>query len=468
MLELFRSMMKEEWRVHSTIFGSLSFALFPVMIFFVAFMGTFLLPLLRTNLPAGSLSLIIHANFLLLGFMVGAFGLLGGEVMTRRLGQASLLSYSARSLPLGERFIFANFVVKDTVYYFILWVFPFASGFMLASPFVGIPWSVPLLLTLTLTLSFLIGLSAIFFLSTVYTRSKAALVLVLLASAAGWAAFSFESGISPVLLFPPLLLFHSFGWGSLLLSVMLVVVLFGISIALFTPEYSGASKRYGNDFSPLMRRLSFFPYPPLAAKDLIDLYRSGSAVGQTLFSFLVPLAVMWFFLALLSGFLPPHGLLFLFAIVTGVIASTMYTWLTASDTYGAYACLPVGVRALITSKISSFAILQVIPAIFISCVAVLSGEGLNLVPALVLCLSVSFYALGVTVWLTGLSPDVLVYDVKVMFAYLVLTGISLAIFSTLSFANPLYALSSILLILPGWVLIRAGFARWEAREQPGF
>ena len=124
------------------------------------------------NKPSrGHLSLIIHANFLLLGFMVGAFGLLGGEVMTRRLGQASLLSYSARSLPLGERFIFANFVVKDTVYYFILWVFPFASGFMLASPFVGIPSSVPLLLTLTLTLSFLIGLSAIFFLSTVYVRS---------------------------------------------------------------------------------------------------------------------------------------------------------------------------------------------------------------------------------------------------------------------------------------------------------
>lgn len=468
MFELFRSMMKEEWRVHSTIFGSLSFALFPVFIFFVAFMGTFLLPLLRNTIPPGGLALIIHADFLLLGFMVGAFGLLCGEMMTRRLGQTSLLIYSARTLPLSERFIFANFVVRDTVYYFILWVFPFAFGFMCASPFVGVPWFVSLLLLATLTLSFLIGLSGIFFLSTVYTRSKAALMLLLLASAVGWAAFSFLGGISPVLLFPPLLLFDSFDWASLLISVMLVIVLFGISIALFTPEFSGETKRYENDFTPLMKRLSFFPSPPLAAKDLIDLYRSGSAVGQTLFSFVVPLAVMWFFLALLSGFLPPHGLLFLFAIVTGVIASTMYTWLTASDTYGTYACLPVGVRDLITSKITSFALLQLIPAIFISFVAVISGEAVYLVPALVLCLSVSFYGLGVTVWLTGLSPDVLVYDVKVMFAYFVLIGIALTIFSTLSFADSLYALSSILLFLPGWMLVQAGFTRWEAYEQPGF
>ena len=40
MFELFTNMVKEEWRVHSTMFGSLSFALFPVMIFGIAFMGS--------------------------------------------------------------------------------------------------------------------------------------------------------------------------------------------------------------------------------------------------------------------------------------------------------------------------------------------------------------------------------------------------------------------------------------------
>ena len=167
MFELFTSMVKEEWRVHSTMFGNLSFALFPVMIFGIAFMGSFLLPLMRTTLPAGNLTLIVHANYLMLGIMVGGFGLLGNEVMNRRFGQASLLAYSARSLPLSEKFIFLNFVIKDTVYYFFLWVLPFGFGYILASPFTGVSLAGALLLLLTLTLSFLFGLCGVFFLSLV-------------------------------------------------------------------------------------------------------------------------------------------------------------------------------------------------------------------------------------------------------------------------------------------------------------
>ncbi len=172
MFELFTNMVKEEWRVHSTMFGSLSFALFPVMIFGIAFMGSFLIPLMRTTLPAGNLTLIVHANYLMLGIMVGGFGLLGNEVMNRRFGQASLLAYSARSLPLSEKFIFLNFVIKDTVYYFFLWVLPFGFGYILASPFTGVPLASALLLLLTLTLSFLFGLCGVFFLSAVYARSR--------------------------------------------------------------------------------------------------------------------------------------------------------------------------------------------------------------------------------------------------------------------------------------------------------
>lgn len=105
MFELFTGMMKEEeeeWRIHSTIFGSLSFALFPVMIGGIAFMSTFLLPLFGSIIPVQELDLITHGLFLLFGVMVGGLGLLGNEVMNRRVGQASLLAYSARTLPLSD------------------------------------------------------------------------------------------------------------------------------------------------------------------------------------------------------------------------------------------------------------------------------------------------------------------------------------------------------------------------------
>jgi hypothetical protein len=468
MFELFSAMVKEEWRVHSTMFGSLSFALFPFMIFGIAFMGSFLVPLMQTTVPAGSLTLMIHGSYLMLGIMVGGFGLLGNEVMNRRFGQASLLAYSARSLPLSEKFIFANFVVKDTVYYFFLWVLPFGLGYLLATPWTGVPLASALLLLLTLALAFLFGLCGIFFLSTVYARSKVAFWLFLFACIAVVAALFLITWQNPALFFPPLLLSSAFTWANLLLSCLLLAFLFGVAIALFSPESVGSEKIYRDSFGPMMKRLSFLPNPPLAAKDTLDLYRSGSMIGQTIFSFILPLAVIWFFLSLLGPFFPPHGLLMIFAITTGVIASTMYTWVTMFDAFGPYACLPVAVSTLIESKLTTFAILQFIPAAFIAAVATLTGGGAVLVPAVVLGLSVSFYAVAVMAWLSGLSPSVLVYDVKVLALYLVLVGIALTLFTAAAFANPYFALGAVVLLVPAWLFVQKAKVRWDAVDPSGF
>ncbi|TAJ44668.1 hypothetical protein [Methanofollis fontis] len=464
MLELFVAMMKEEWRVHSTIFGSLSFALYPVLICATAFMGSFLLPLIRPLLPFGDLALITHALFLLLGLMIGAFGLLMNEVMERRFGEASSLAYSARALPLSERCIFAHFVAKDTLYYFVLWVLPFVMGFALAAPFVGIPPAVPALLLLTLSLSFLTGLAAAFFLSMVYTRSKRvfAAVFILLAVAA------YAAHLAGLTLFLPPALFRSFSWMTLLAACTLVVVPTVLAVLLTRPESAARVKHYTDLLTPIAQRLSVFPYPVLAAKDCIDLLRSGSAVGQTLFSFLLPLGVIWFFLSLLGPFLPASGILLLFAALTGVIASTMYVWLTMFETFGQYACLPLAVADVLKSKICGFALLQVVPAVFIAAVAVLAGEAAYLLPALTLCLAVSFYGLGVTVHLTGLSPSVLLYDPRVLVLYLLAVGVPLVVFITLSFINPWYAMASLVLPAAGWGIVQRGIVKWNGREVTGF
>ncbi len=467
MFELFTAMLKEEWRVHSTMFGSLSFALFPILIFGIACMGTFLIPLVRKTFPLGNLAIIVHATYLMLGLMVGGFGMLGNEVMNRRFGQASFLAYSARSLPLSERYIFTNFVLKDTVYYFILWVFPFGLGYVFASPFIGTPLAGALFLLLTLTLSFLFGLCGVFFLSAVYAWSRPVLGLFLLVIGAGFGGI-LSTGMNPALIFPPLLLHDNFSWTNLLLSCVVLAYLFISSLFLFNPESVGSEKKYRDRFTPLVQRFGSLPNPPLLAKDTIDLYRSGSLIGQTIFSFVVPLTVIWFFLSLMNQFFPPHGLLFLFTLTTGVIASTMYTWVTMFDTFGPYACLPVTVSTLISSKLTTFAVLQIIPAVFIAAVAVLSGETAYLIPAVVLGISVSFYAVGVMAWLCGLSPNVLVYDVKVLFVYLALVGIVVTIFATAAFLNPYYALTSLILALPAWLLVQKARIRWDAMDPEGF
>ncbi|MCU0629560.1 MAG: hypothetical protein MUF37_00165, partial [Methanoregulaceae archaeon] len=462
--ELFTSMMKEEWRLHSTMFGSISFALFPVLIFGIVFMSSFLLPLFRAVLTAGDLALITTGVFLLLGVMVGGFGLLGNEVMNRRFGQMSLLAYSARSLPLSERYIFTNFVVKDIVYYLFLWVLPFVLGFAVASPFIGVPSLYPLLLFAGLTLTFLFGLSAIFFLSTVYSRSKLALAVIftIFLAIAGWAYLVYGAGIAD--LFPPLQLLYNGSWISLVESCVLVAVPFVVSIVLFTPEYTGISKRFSNILSPIIEKLSFFPTPPLAAKDLVDLWRSGGGVGQILFSFLLPLGLIWFFLSVLRALVPDYAVLLVFAVTTGIISATMYTWITSFDTFSSYACLPVSVSTLITSKICTFTVLQVIPAVFIVVVTIVTGGIMYLIPALVIWGAVSFYALSVSIYLTGLTPNVLVYDVKVLLAFMILVGVPVMIVIALTFINPYLGIAALLLGIPAYGLVRKGYKRWEGKD----
>lgn len=468
MLNLFRAMMKEEYRLHSTLFGSLSFTMFPVMICGIAFMGTFLIPLLQVAAPSQDIGLSVHSMFLLMGIMVGAFGLLGKEVMNRRFGQASLLSYSARTLPLSDRFIFLNFVCKDTLYYFLLWVLPFCLGFGIASPFVGIPFTKPFLLLLTTTLAFLTGLAWVFFLSSAYSRSKKVLIGTFLALIAIWAAVFFGAGVNLGPYFPPLMLFQAFSLPLLAACLVLIAVPFTIAIFLFTTEFGESEKHYVSRISPLTQKLSMFPYPPLAAKDLLDIFRSGAAIGQTIFSFLLPLGIIWFFLSVLGNNVPVgQGFLF-FAMTTGIISSTMYTWLTEFDTYGAYACLPLGVPDVISSKVTSFTVMQVIPAVFLVIVGIISGNAKTLIPSLAVWCGLAFYTLSVTVYLTGLSPSVLVYSAKTLISYGLLVGPVLLIVTGLAMASSWYAAASILLMIPAiWILGKAK-QRWATRDQPGF
>ena len=465
MNKLLLFMIKEEWRIHTIMLGTLSFALFPVMLLGISFMGAFMLPLIRSAIPNGNISLLLHSNYMLLGIMVGGFGLLGNEAMNRRFGQASLIAYATRTLPLSGRYIFTTFVVKDIIYYCILWIFPFAAGFFLASYCMKTPLIIPAILTLTLTISFLFGLSSVFFLSMVYMRSRKVMIILFGLLGSGILVYSLITGNNPVLLLLPLLLLNNFSLQNLGISLLLIVSICTLSIILFSQNDSSHSREYKNRLAHLTSLVHILPNASLVAKDLIDLYRSGSAIGQTIFSFLFPLMIIWFFLTLVSGYLPLKNLLFLFTITTGVIASTMYTWLTSFDNFQSYACLPVSIGDLITSKITAFSFLQIIPMIFLTFITVYANLAEILIPVLVLCLSISYFSLSVTIWLCGLSPTVLLYSIKVMVRYFLLIGIVSAIFSSLSFSNSYLALTSLLLFLPALILIKRGMQKWEREEQ---
>ncbi len=462
MPDLFVAMMREEWRVHAELFGSVGFALFPVLVGAMACMGTVLVPVVNAALPAGDLATIVHLLFLLVGVMVGGFGLAGNEAMNRRFGQVSFVAYAARTLPLSERRIFAVFVAKDTVYYLLLWILPVIAGVAVASPFAGLAPGTVLRLALTLLLAFLVGLAVLFLLSTVWGRSKTAFAVLGAILAAGAAAVVFTTGGLPP--FPPLVLYRSFSWPLLAATLAGIGAALAVSLLLFRPGSAGGERRHPDRFSGLARRLDCLPHPALAAKDLLDLWRSGGGVGQVLFALLLPLGLCWFLLSLLDRVLPPHGVLLLFAVLAGVLGSTVYTWLTAFDALGPYGCLPVGVGTLIRSKLTSFGLLQAVPTGIVLAAALATGGGAVALPAIGLALGLSAWAVAVTVYLAGLSPNVLVYDPKVLAAYLAGVGVPVLGLVALAFLQPWLGLSALLLMVPAALLVSAGVRRWEAAD----
>ena len=496
MFEIFVCMFKEEWRMHSTLFGNLNFALFPILIFGMAFMGAFLIPFTARLMDVSMLVVTTHSMYCIMGFMVGSFGIMGKEMMNRRFGQGSLLIHSARSLPVSERRLFFNFVLKDTLYYFMLWIMPFCLGFTVAAPFAGINIYYPLLLFVTATLAFLLGMSTVFLLSSVYSRSRTALYGILVLIGVAFAALYIVSGdiVRVMRLFLlPSEIFLNFSYPLLLTAAAVILILFIPAVFLFSPETHAGEKRRSAALYPLYDRLSRLPYirgrvaaSPSAAsekgfvyaaaqkeltiisKDFIDLHRSGIGIGQTVFSFVLPVCLIWFVLSVLSDVLMPEQIYMVIAGVTGIIASTMYTWLTEFESFSAYLFLPVKVSSIIRAKIITFSVLHVLPVVFLIVTAAIGGVLSSAIFGIVMALSVSYYALSIMVRYAGLKPSLMLYSAAFFLRYSLLLMPVVIFLLGLSFIATEFSLAALILIIPSYFLLKGSFVKWDAEDLPNF
>jgi hypothetical protein len=466
--DLFTAMMKEEWRIHSTIFGSLGFALFPSVIAFFALLGSLALPLFEGMVPYTLVALLAHVLFLLMGVMVGSFGLLGREFMNRRFGQASLIAYSSRSLPVSERQIFTAFLVKDTVYYLLLYIVPFGVGFAAATPFLSLSPAYALLALLTLTLSFLLGLSLVFFLSTLYARSGRfviglSLFLLLVLGIATW-----QGSISASFYLPPYAFFLRPAAEPLVATLLLILFPSAVSILFFTIDLPDRTKQFPNSLDLLAERLGVLGGAHFIAKDALDLLRSEGGVGKVIFSFLLPLGLIWVCLSILLRFIPGISPLVVFSVLLGVLSATIYNWLTEFDSFTSYTFLPVEVSTVIASKLKSFALINTLSIGVLTLAALSTGAMGTFVPAVASYLSVSVYTLSVTVYLTGLHPNVMLYHARVFVLYLAAISPALLLLIFASVANPLFAFGSLILIPIAAFLLKQSMMKWQAWEMPTY
>jgi hypothetical protein len=463
MFELFRCMMKEEWRMHSSFFGDRGFALFPVVIAAVAMLLSLSLRVFGRVISQADMLLGIHLLLLLMGCMVGGFGLMGREVMNRRFGQASLLAYSSRTLPIPERSIFTNFIVKDVVYYFFLYVLPFTAGFVAGAAIIGIRYSFFTLL-ITLFLSFCMGLSFVFLLSTIYANlGKKGLLLIPALFLALYLLFFRGTGIAVLYGFSSFFspsVTHSFD--ILLICLALILVFSGISLFFLKVDYPQSRKHYRNRFREIDSRLGFYGYSHFMAKDYLDFSRSEGGTGKIIFSFLVPVLLVWLFLPWLLKAVPGLDTLVIFIVVVGMMASSMYNWLVEYDMFGSYAFLPLTVSDVLRSKLNSYSLLNVIPLAVVVAATLQAGRPYALFHMALLFVAVSMYVVSVTVYLTGLNTTFTLYSAGTFATYVLAIGPVMLGLILLAQLNFHLVLASALLIPVAVFLLKRSFVRWDA------
>ncbi len=123
-------MIKEEWRMHSTLYRGRSFAAFPFLVFLFSLTFTFA-TVRYSTLDISVLGSALKGIAAFLGLAVGSIGFSSRDAMKNVLGPTNFLAYSSRTLPVSETRLLFDFIVKDILYYIALFLLPVSLGVLI-------------------------------------------------------------------------------------------------------------------------------------------------------------------------------------------------------------------------------------------------------------------------------------------------------------------------------------------------
>ncbi len=467
---LLLNMIKEEWRVHSTLFGNLNFALLPILIMVFGFAGGFFSSVFTVVFTTSSMLVFAHISFFFFGSTVGAFGVSGQEFMNRRFGQASLLAYSSRSLPISERIIFISMVLKDIIYYFFIWVLPLVLGFfsyeLIFSTFI---FTTFLLSLGSLSISFLLGLSTIFFISSIYAHSSR--VFILFISLLSFSLFHLYSLLGENLLqfLVPYHLIASKNYFMITLIFLSIAIFILISLLFVRFDFKQKVSTYANQYKSISKSLGFSKFRIFLSKDILDLKRSHGGFGKIIFSYAVPLIFIFLFVDFFRSAVIGSSFTVILSILLGIFSASIYTWITEHDLFSQYLFLPVKKSHLIKSKIFAYWIINIVSYLVVVLTSIYMRELGHLFISLLIFSVVSFYSLSLTIFLTGLLPSIRFMNAKILFTYFVLIVPLMLLFIFIheffyAYMFPLIAF----VMLVSFFLIRHSFAKWGDEIEQGF
>ncbi|HUL62392.1 MAG TPA: hypothetical protein VLT35_04955, partial [Methanocella sp.] len=336
-VRLFALFVREEFRAQSSMFRS-SFLMYPLFILVLAgLMGLLLLPM-RMSLSRYELVTLGEVAVFMSGMLVGGMGMFMDAILERRMGNVRMLLSTPATLPVRYREFFTYFYFKDMLYYILMDVLPVFAGLYLSSLVTGLDINAPMA-AVTFVISFVLGMSVAFALSTVVVRSRLFFAVLLLGILG--LAYAATIGQASVLygigrFFPPVGIYMGGSLVDLAATAVVFAVLTGISLFYIRETPHPVERRFRSQFRGLERRFRVFGrHAALAAKEWTDLRRSGG-LGSVLFSFILPLLFLWGLIWMMSSVMTfmsdgevialPFNTIF-YAIVIGFFGSLVYGWL---------------------------------------------------------------------------------------------------------------------------------------------
>ncbi len=467
---LLGEMTREEWRLHSRLFGGARFAAFPVVVALLVGVTTELL--VRTGTDISHVLAGLHVLVVLLGLQTGTVGLVGRDMLRNLLGDVTLILSASRTLPVAHRRLLGLFVVKDVGYYAVLFLLPVAVGLLpavLAGPALvaGLPPALQLALVwASLVLSFLLGIAITLLAVGVTSQGVPAPVVGL--GIGGLAAWVWLAGIDLVP-WTPYGLLETGSWSQALIVIVGVVVLAVAAASILDVETRTPARRT----APAFARWRRFLVDPVATKSLLDLHRSTGGAGKVLFSggvlFLVSIG-LFELASRITGLTPSVGICF--GAILGLTSFTTYNWITEFDDLDSYLSLPLDVTDVIQAKLRAMLVVGPPVALVLYALAVAwqTTPWLEALLGLLLLSGVGFYVLGLTVRMAGLSPNRFLFDAPrfAIFSVAMMVPMVPALIVGLALSPPSPSLALGLALLAavmaaaGYLLYRQGLKHWAS------
>ncbi|AGB31152.1 hypothetical protein C488_01709 [Natrinema pellirubrum DSM 15624] len=458
---------REEWRMHTELFGGWRFALFPFVIAALAVGGS--VALVETGTAPGTVVVGLHVLAAGFGLYSGTAGFAGSDMLENVFGRLSLLLSSSTTLPLSRRRLLGVFLLKDALFYGVAFVLPMALGGAVAE---GLSATTPLSLVAfwaSLFLVFAVGMATTVALIAVRTRGVPPWTIGLavgLTAVAGWAL---EAGAALRSVVVPIA-------GSALsaggLAAATLVVAAG-SLLLYDPTYGRPSRTATDRFARLSAALPVAD-SPLVTKSLLDLARSSGGVWKPFVSSTILLALVAALVGVvdsITGVAPAPGIFF--GGVLGLSAFTTYNWLTQFDSLEAYLAYPVSIADVFRAKRTAFVLVGAPTAAlpYLAAVVWFDATPLDAVVGAILLAGYALYYYGLTVFIAGFDPNEFLFD-AVRFATFTV-GVAVALVPTLVagfvVVPPSLELAAVL-VLGGLVMGAVGIVlssragpRWDAR-----